>query len=297
MQALVEEYDATNEELQAANEEIQSSNEELQSTNEELQTSKEELEASNEELVTVNEELQNRNVELAQAHNDLTNLLANVDMPIVMVGNDLCIRRFTPAAGTFLNLIPADVGRTIGNFNPGVLGQNLELQIRHVIQTLTVKEAEVQDQTGRWHLMRIRPYKTGDNKIDGAVLVLVDIDDLKRSAALSRDLRAIIETVRECVVLLDNKNRVKIANNYFYKIFQTTAAQTEGRVIYEIGAGQLDLPGLRSMVEGARHHGTSWQNFKIELDRSDRQKLPVFLNAGLLPDTDMILLVGRDVGR
>ncbi|MBI3006493.1 MAG: PAS domain-containing protein [Ignavibacteriales bacterium] len=297
MQSIVEEYDATNEELQAANEEIQSSNEELQSTNEELQTSKEELEASNEELVTVNEELQNRNVELLHARDDLTNLFANVDLPIVMVGNDLCIRWFTPAAGNFLRLIPADVGRPIGNFNPGILGQDLELKIRNVIETLSVKETEVQDQTGRWHLLRIRPYKTSDNRIDGAVLVLVDIDDLRRSLALSRDLRAIIETVRECVVVLDADSVVKIANKYFYKIFQTTEALTVGRVIYSVAEGRLDLPGVRSLLDGAYHQGTRWQNYKIEVEQADKQRISVFMNASRLPDTDMMLLVGRDFGR
>ncbi|MBI2821207.1 MAG: PAS domain-containing protein [Acidobacteria bacterium] len=296
MQTLLEEYEATNEELQSVNEEIQSSNEELQSTNEELQTSKEELQASNEELVTVNEELQNRNVELSQAHSDLTNLFSSVDMPILMVGNDLCIRRFTPAAEIVLNLIPADVGRPIGHLNPGIVGVDLEQKVGKIIQNLNAEEAEVQDRMGRWHLLRIRPYRTGDNKIDGAVLVLIDIDELKQSQELSRDLRAIIETVRDSLVVLDQDERVKIANQYFYNTFRTTAAQTEGRILYQVAEGRLNLSGVRNLLAGVRDYNTRWQNVKIELEQPDNKIRTLILNAGRLPDSQLILLVARDTG-
>ena len=295
VQSLMEEHEATNEELQSLNEEIQSSNEELQSTNEELQTSKEELQASNEELSTVNDELQNRNEELVLAHNDLTNLFSNVNMPIVMIGNDLRIRRFTPAAEKVLNLIPADVGRPIGHINPGIVGGNLEQQVGNVIENLTVEEAEVQDHAGRWNLLRIRPYRTSDNKIDGAVLVLVDVDDLKRSRDLSRDLRAVIATVRESLVMLDTKDRVTTANQYFYDIFRTTAAQTEGRGIYEVAEGRLDLPGVHALLGGVRSHDTRWQNVKIEFAQPNKTIRTMVLNAGRLPDSQMVLLSLRNV--
>ena len=132
--------------------------------------------------------------------------------------------------------------------------------------------SEVQDRTGRWHLLRIRPYRTRDNKIEGAVVVLIDIDDLKRSRDLSRDLRAIIETVRQSLVLLDQDARVKTANQYFYNTFRTTAAQTEGRVIFEVAEGQLDLPDVHNLLSGARSHDTRWQNVKIELEQPDKTK-------------------------
>src|SRR5581483_515044 len=112
-QSIIEALEASNEELQSANEEIQSGNEELQSTNEELQTSKEELESANEELNTVNEEMQHRNYQLAQANNDLINLLVSVNLPIIMLGPDLSIRRFTPKAEEVLGLRGADVGRPL----------------------------------------------------------------------------------------------------------------------------------------------------------------------------------------
>ena len=174
LQSIIEEQEAMNEELRSANEEIQSSNEELQSTNEELETAKEELQSSNEELTTLNEELENRNQELGSIHNDLVNLLASVDLPIVMLDSALRIRRFNPSAQRVLNLIPADVGRPINDLKLTLVVKELEHMIVDVIDTLEVRELEVVDRNENACLLRIRPYRTIDNKIDGAVLVLID---------------------------------------------------------------------------------------------------------------------------
>jgi len=180
LQSIIEEQEAMNEELRSSNEEIQSSNEELQSTNEELETAKEELQSSNEELMTLNEELEHRNDELAHANNDLLNLLASVDLPIVMLDSGLRIRRFNPGAQRTLNLIPSDSGRSIRDLKLTLDLDDLDEMITAVIDTLEVRELEVRDRGGRNYLLRIRPYKTADNKIDGAVLVLIDIDQLKK---------------------------------------------------------------------------------------------------------------------
>lgn len=181
LQSVIEQQEAANEELQSANEEVQSTNEELQSINEELETSKEEIQSSNEELATVNEELHHRNIELGQSNNDLLNLLTSVQMPIVMLGPDLRIRRFTPTAERILNLIATDVGRKISDLKVNLSGLELDDLIADVIDSVTPKEMEVQDRQGRWYSLRIRPYKTLENKIDGAVLVLVDIDNVKKA--------------------------------------------------------------------------------------------------------------------
>ena len=181
LHSLVEDKEASNEELQAANEEILSSNEELQSTNEELQTAKEELESTNEELHTVNEELHNRNFELTEANADLVNLLSSVNIAMVMLGRDLRIRRVTPQCGQAFGLILSDVGRSITNIKPNIDVLDLEQMILEVINTGTVKEREVQDREGRWLLLRILPYRTLENTIEGAVLTLLDIHDLKRN--------------------------------------------------------------------------------------------------------------------
>jgi two-component system CheB/CheR fusion protein len=180
LQSVIEEQESTNEELKSANEEILSANEELQSTNEELQTAKEEAQSANEELATVNEELRHRNAELGRVNNDLVNLLSGVNIPIVMVSRDLRIRRFTPMAEKLLNLIPSDMGRPISDIKPNLRVDDLSRLIAGVIDTLTAHESEIQDRDGHWYSLRIRPYVTLDNKIDGASVVLLDIDSLKR---------------------------------------------------------------------------------------------------------------------
>jgi two-component system CheB/CheR fusion protein len=179
LQSIIEEQEAMNEELRSANEEIQSSNEELQSTNEELETAKEELQSSNEELMTLNDELENRNQELALANNDLINLLSAVDIPIVMLDGNLRIRRFNPGAQRSWNLISTDIGRSINEIKTSLRLENLDQVVAQVIESLEVKELEIHDRSGRSHSLRIRPYKTTDNKIDGAVLVLVDLEEFR----------------------------------------------------------------------------------------------------------------------
>jgi two-component system CheB/CheR fusion protein len=190
LQSVIEQQDAANEELQSANEEVQSANEELQSTNEELETSKEEIQSSNEELETVNDELHSRNLELSQSNNDLLNLLSSAHMPIVILGRDLVIRRLTPAAEKMLNLIPADVGRPISDIKLSVHIENLEHMLLEVIDTVSVREREVQDAQGRYFLVRVRPYKTVENKIDGAVLIFIDIDSARRAEEAIRESEA-----------------------------------------------------------------------------------------------------------
>jgi two-component system CheB/CheR fusion protein len=181
LQSVIEGQESTNEELKSANEEILSSNEELQSTNEELQTAKEEAQSANEELATVNEELRHRNAELARVNNDLVNLLSGVNIPIVMVGRDLRIRRFTPLAEKVFNLIPTDLGRPILDIKPNLKLDNLDRVLTDVIDRLAPHESEVQGREGHWYSMRIRPYVTLDNKIDGASIVLLDIDSIKKA--------------------------------------------------------------------------------------------------------------------
>jgi two-component system CheB/CheR fusion protein len=181
LQTIIEEQEATNEELKAANEEIESSNEELQSTNEELETAKEELQSTNEELTTLNEELSNRNLEMMQLTNELNNLLASTQMPIVMVDNALTVRRATPAARSTFNILPTDIGRPLSELRPNINVSHLENLLREVIETLETRERKVTDKEGRPYSLRVRPYRTSDDKIDGAVITLVDIDGGRES--------------------------------------------------------------------------------------------------------------------
>jgi chemotaxis methyl-accepting protein methylase/signal transduction histidine kinase/chemotaxis response regulator CheB len=190
LQSLIEEHGRTNDDLGAANEELVSGNEELQSMNEELETAKEELQSTNEELTTVNDELQSRNQEVTQVNSDLLNLLATVDIPIVILDLERRIRRFTPKARSILNVVPADVGRPLDDIKANVGVPDLDSQVGAVIDTMAMTESEVQDRDGRWYRMQIRPYKNTDNKIDGAILSLVDIDALKHLVAESQQARS-----------------------------------------------------------------------------------------------------------
>jgi two-component system CheB/CheR fusion protein len=174
LQSIIESQEGTNEELQSANEEIQSGNEELQSTNEELQTSKEELESANEELHTVNEEMQHRNELLTQLNNDLTNLLYSVSLPIVMVGADLCVRRFTPQAAAVLGLASSDIGRPLPRLRLKLDMARLEQNMLEVIQQVQSQQLHVQDNDGKWCILRLVPYRTMDNRIDGVVLSVMN---------------------------------------------------------------------------------------------------------------------------
>ncbi|MGB3516265.1 MAG: chemotaxis protein CheB [Elainellaceae cyanobacterium] len=263
LQSIIQEQEATNQDLRAANEEILSSNEELQSTNEELQTAKEEIQATNEELSTINDELYRRNAETTRISDDFQNLLSSIHIPILMLEDDLRIRRFTPTAAALFNLIPGDVGRPLGDINHRLAVDDLEARILAVINTLEQSSQEIQDQDGRWYDLRIRPYRTLDNRIDGAVLVLVDIDSLKRSADQLRQARdyadAIVQTVREALVVLTHDLRVVTANRQFYQTFQVSPSDTEGQLIFEMGNGQWDIPQLRSLL-----HDLLPQNLQVE---------------------------------
>jgi two-component system CheB/CheR fusion protein len=184
LQSIIEDEEAMNEELRAANEEIQSSNEELQSTNEELETAKEELQSSNEELMTLNEELENRHDELAQANNDMLNLLAAIDLPVIMLDSNLCIRRFNPAAQR-LNVTANDIGRPIGDARTTLVMDGITKSVAAVVDDLASRELEVRDVTGHTYVLRIRPYKTAENRIEGAVLVVIDVDREPQAAVIS----------------------------------------------------------------------------------------------------------------
>jgi two-component system, chemotaxis family, CheB/CheR fusion protein len=178
LQSIIEAQEATNEELQSANEEIQSGNEELQSTNEELQTSKEELESANEELNTVNEEIQHRNQQLAQLSNDLINILNSATIPIVMLGEDLHIRRFTPEAERIFGFSNHDMGKALTHLPLNIEIPQLERWMLDVMRDVAMKNEQVRARDGKHYKLRIAPYRTLENKIDGVVITLLDISDL-----------------------------------------------------------------------------------------------------------------------
>jgi len=299
-QLLIEEHDSASEEFKSANEEMLSANEELQSTNEELETAKEELQSTNEELITLSEELQNRNLELTEVNNDLLNLLGNVSIPVVIVGQDLHIRRFTPPAQKLLNLLPGDVGRRMSEIRPNIEVEDLGQFARESIENVGPVEREVQEKkTGAWYLMRARPYKTWDNKIDGAVITFQDIDGMKRTFDLMHEhAKALIENAREAILVLDNELRVVSANQAFYRNFAVTRAQTENRLLYELGEGQWNIPKLRKLLEDILPSNGRVQDFEVRYDSPSTGPRKMMLNGGRIEPGSgqkMILLYLEDV--
>jgi two-component system CheB/CheR fusion protein len=300
---LKEDHEASTEELRAANEEIRSSNEELQSTNEELSTTKQELQSANEELTTVNEELQHRNQELDAVNSDLNNSLTAVNIPILMVDRGLRLRRFNAATEKLMGFTAADIGRRVAHLTGPLVIPKLEEMVGNVLETLSPAERELQDESGRWHSLAIRPYRTLDNRIDGAVLTLVDIDPLKqslKSAEQSRDYAdAMIETVREPLVVLDADLRVQRATESFYETFQVSREETLGRFIYDLGGGQWNIPRLRELLGDALFRNTSFHDFEVDLEFPHLGRRAMRLNARRIPRQDheprAVLLAIEDV--
>lgn len=272
LQSVIEQQEATNEELQSANEEIQSANEELQSINEELETSKEEIQSSNEELATVNEELRNRNVELAQNNNDLRNLLASVQMPILMLGADLRIRRFTPAAERLLNLITTDIGRPIGHIKLNVDLPDLESMVLDVIETAAPKQREVRDAEGCWFSVRVRPYRTADNTIEGAVVVLVDIDEIKRAEASVRESEArfrLLVDSAPVLIWVDDADGERFANRAYLEFVGVAERELRGKQWQEF-IHREDLDRYLATYRDAASRNASFET-QVRLRRADGQ--------------------------
>jgi two-component system CheB/CheR fusion protein len=188
-----EEMQTSQEEFRSAHEELQSTNEELQSTNEELTTSKEEMQSLNEELQTLNAELQTKVDELSRSSNDMKNLLNSTDIATLFLDNDLNVRRFTPQATNIIKLIPADVGRPITDLSSDLRYPELAEDALVVLRTLASAEKAIAARDGRWFTVRIMPYRTLDDRIDGVVITFADITVAKTLEAELRKTQAGLE--------------------------------------------------------------------------------------------------------
>ena len=283
VRSAIESKEASDEEFQSVNEEILSANEELQSTNEELETSKEEVQSANEELNTVNDELRNRNRDLDRLNNDLKNVLASTTLPVVMVDRSLRIRRVTTASEKILKVLPSDIGRSITDLKPAVNVAHLEQIIAGVIETLTPKELEVQSEDGHWYSLSVRPYRTADDRIDGAVLVLSDIDALKQVTAFLQKSKeftqGIIDTVREPLIVLGLDLKVVDVNASFLKAFRVSREETEGRALYGLGNEQWNIPKLRTALDEVLTKSIPLHNFEVEHDFPALGMKAMLLNA------------------
>ncbi len=208
LQAANEELETSNEELKSSNEEMQSVNEELQSTNEELETSKEEMQSVNEELATVNAELQNKVADLSRTSNDMLNLLSSTGIGTIFVDHQLRILRFTSTATRIINLIPSDVGRPVAHTVSNLVGYTkLVSDTQSVLDSLIPKSVDVQTLEGVWYTMRVLPYRTVDNVIEGAVITFIDITEMVH---IREDLRKANDLARLAVVVRDSRDAVTV---------------------------------------------------------------------------------------
>ena len=207
LQASIEELETSNEELRSTNEELQSVNEELQSTNEELETSKEELQSTNEELATVNEELQNKVEESSKANDDMQNLLASTEIASLFLDNDLHIKRYTPAAAKIIHLIQTDVGRPLNDLKTSFPDVDLVGLGEKVLKDLNTVEIEILSGDSTWYALKILPYRTTQNIIDGVVMTFVDIHTVKQADKVRR-LAAVLEDANDAITVVDLKGRI-----------------------------------------------------------------------------------------
>jgi two-component system, chemotaxis family, CheB/CheR fusion protein len=302
LQAIIQEHESANEELKAANEEAQSSIEELHSTNEELETAKEELQSTNEELTTLNEQLQKRNTELAHLSDELSNVLTGVDIPVLIVGGDLRIRRFTASAEALLRLLPGDIGRPLSHIRIGVNLPDLEESIAQISKGGRDLWREARADDGRWYSVRILPFLTAERKIDGALIVFIDVDDLKRShenqEREQKLISAILNSARDLlVIILDGKGRVLQFNRAAQTLTGYSVEEVRGKTVWDFLPIPEERPhmkkGFEAALKGAEAHGeTHWHTKRGE------PRLIAWSDTVAVQDggkVDYVILTGTDV--
>lgn len=283
-QTTIEELESSNEELKSTNEEIQSANEELQSTNEELESSKEELQSLNEELQTVNAELQGKVEELSAAHDDMRNLLNSTEIANIFVDNNMRIRRFTPEATMIVNLIQTDIGRPIQHVAGNLKYDNMINDLANVLQYLAPVETEVQTNEGRWFNMRIIPYRTTDNRIDGAVMTFTSIEDqkkihiqletsLKEAENAWELVRSIFDISEDPMVVLDKNSCIVIANMCYLTLMNIDRAYLNGMdFIHPLKKMPLQKKDMETQLKTALETNNDFISDTIEFETASGKK-------------------------
>lgn len=284
LQTTIEEMETSNEELKSTNEELQSVNEELQSTNEELETSKEELQSTNEELVTVNTELQKKVDELSEVNNDINNLLASTEIGTIFLDIDLCIKRFTPAMTKIFNLIQTDIGRPIRDITSKIRYENLRKDAKEVLRTLSRKEVEVQSLASTWFAMRISPYRTTENVIDGVVITFVDITNKVKQTDNLRRLATVVKDSNDAITVQDFEGNIKAWNRGAQEIYGWGEEDALSMKIYDI------VPNNKREEEKAFsnkiQNGQEIDSFETQRITKDGRIIDVWLTVTKLVDKE-----------
>ncbi|HEV2416799.1 MAG TPA: chemotaxis protein CheB [Terriglobia bacterium] len=300
LQDAIDQLETSNEELRAANEEVQSNNEELQTANEELEASKEELQAANEELGTLNDELISRNAELSTSNNDLNNIIGNITLPMIVLGSDRRIRRFTQGAQEILHLFPSDVGRPLTDLRFELDFPGLEKMVKEAVEAGSSRQQHVTDRQGHSHMLMARPYKTAEERIEGAVITLLDIDYLTLEATDSRLYSdVIIEMMWESLLVLDADLRVKSANRSFFEHFELSPSEIRGHLLYELSNGQWNIPRLLALLRDVLPVGREIRDYELGHDFPHIGRRTLLLNAREIRRSggspSLILVAIRDV--
>jgi nitrogen fixation/metabolism regulation signal transduction histidine kinase len=263
------------------------------------------LQSLNEELITVNTELQNKNDELSTINNDMKNLLDGIEIPTIFLDNDLKIKRFTFNVTNVINVINSDIGRPINHIATNLKYDKFIDDAKEVLRTLGSKEIELQTIADVWYQMRILPYRTLSNHIEGIVITFTNITNLKiayseitklnQDIQLARDFsNNIVETLRDSLLILDDKLKVLSANRAFYKVFNTTSEKTVGKFIYELEDNNWDIPALRKLLEEIIPEASFFEAFEVEYNFKKGGKKKLLLNAREIfqrdKDSKLILL-------
>ncbi|MBA9079157.1 CheR family methyltransferase [Rufibacter quisquiliarum] len=271
LQTTVEEMHSSLEELKSTNEELQSANEELQSTNEESMTNKEEMQSLNEELMTINLQYQTKTEELINSNNDMKNLLDSTEIATIFLDQHHNIKNFTPQATQIFNLIRSDVGRSITHIASNLKYQNITKDVKEVLAKLQSKEIHIQTADERqWYSMRIMPYRTVENFINGAVLTFTNITAFKEMeinlGATSMYASAVVDMVHQPLVVLDHLLRVEMASKNFIETFKLVPEQVSGQWLFHLGNGQWDIPALHEAMEQTLIEAKELRDFELEHD-------------------------------
>jgi two-component system CheB/CheR fusion protein len=305
LELMNQDLQTTREEMQTSQEELKSTNEELQSTNEELTTSKEELQSLNEELQTVNAELQGRVDALSGVNDDLANLLNSTNIATVFLDESLNIRRFTAPASKIFKMLPGDVGRPVTDITSDLVYPDMAHDVSEVLRTLVFSEKVVPATRGRFFVVRIMPYRTLENRIEGVVITVADVTSYRQleqelSDALSF-AEAVISTVREPLLVLDNTMTILSVNSAFLRKFRLEKDDVMSKSLSEIRSGQLNSPELRGLLDRVIVENRVFEDYNIEIEVPDKGKQAMVLNAqqveseGSCPPLILLTITGGPV--
>jgi two-component system CheB/CheR fusion protein len=284
------------EDLETSFEEIKSMNEELQSSNEELKSSKEELHSLNEELSTVNSELQEKVTELQETRDDMQNLLQSTQISTVFLDKNLNIRRFTDESKKLFNFIHTDIGRPFYHVSNNLREENITADVKNVLKELTPISKLVRTNNDYWYKMKIMPYRTKEDVIDGVVVTFFDINELEFSLEF---LENIFNRVKEPLLVMDDELTIVKANESFFETFQVSKKETIGHYLYNLGNGQWNIQELRENLNKITPKESSIINFEVEHNFETIGEKKMQLNASKLkhqgPKAERILLAIEDI--